>query len=124
MSEFEHELMDLLERNGRFDKAKTEVLRLQIGKDFGRKKKRLLIWTWIWHAVGGVMIISGFSMLAAASSTKGMIEGGVLVLLGSNCLVVIKLWYWIVHTRLNVMREVKRLELQVSELATRTGAGG
>jgi len=30
--------------------------------------------------------------------------------------VLIKLWYWIMNNKLNVLKEVKKLELQIAEL--------
>ena len=31
--------------------------------------------------------------------------------------VLIKLWYWIMNNKLNVLKELKQLQLQISELA-------
>ena len=31
--------------------------------------------------------------------------------------VLIKLWYWIMNNKLNVLREMKQLQLQIAELA-------
>jgi hypothetical protein len=112
MSDFEHELLDLLEKNGKFDPAREEVLRLQVTSEFRRKKKRLLIWCWIWHAVAAVILLPGLEQSLGSTDQRAAIRGTSLVILGAALLIVIKLWYWVVHGRLEIMRELKRLELR------------
>jgi len=117
MSDFEQELLDLLERNGKFDPAREEVLRLQITSEFARKKKRLLIWTWAYHIIAGVIAIPGFMLVFGSQfgnepySVRAAIQGLALLLFAESLLIVVKLWYWIVHGRLETVRELKRLEL-------------
>jgi len=115
MSDFENELLDLLEKNGKFDPAREEVLRLQVTSEFARKKKRLLIWAWVYHVVGVAIMIPGVLMTTNASRSHDVllaVQGAVLILFALALLIVIKLWYWIVHSRLEIMRELKRLELR------------
>ena len=114
MSEFEHELMELLEHNGTSDTVRESVLRLQIGSEFERKKKRLLILTWVFHAVYAAFLVPGLFLVFSSRDTRSMIQGLALVVLGNAGLVIIKLWYWIVHARLEIVREIKRLELRLS----------
>jgi hypothetical protein len=112
MSDFEHELLDLLEKNGQFDPAREEVLRLQITSEHARKKRRLLIWTWVYHAIAVVFAIPGAIMTFGMHDLRTTVQGVALLLIGESLLIVIKLWYVIVHGRLEVMRELKRLELR------------
>jgi hypothetical protein len=112
MSDFEHELLDLLEKDGKFDPAREEVLRLQVTSEFSRKKKRLLIWTWVWQAVCAAILIPGLFMAFGQNDLRTTIQGVGVIVMGEAGLIVIKLWYWIVHGRLEVMRELKRLELR------------
>lgn len=112
MSDFEHELLDLLEKDGRFDSAREEVLRLQITSEFKRKKRRLIIWTWVWHAFAMVFLIPGMINAFGANDLCTNIQGVAKIVFGLSLLIIIKLWYWIVHGRLEIMRELKRLELR------------
>jgi hypothetical protein len=112
MSDFERELLDLLEKDGKFDPAREEVLRLQVTSEFSRKKKRLLIWTWVFHAVAAAFLIPGVILTFGVNDLRMTIQGLALIVMGEAGLIVIKLWYWIVHGRLEVMRELKRLELR------------
>jgi hypothetical protein len=42
-------------------------------------------------------------------------QGLALIVIGLSGLIVIKLWYWIVHARLEILREVKRVELRLMQ---------
>ena len=112
MSDFEHELLDLLEKNGKFDPAREEVLRLQVTSEFARKKKRLLVWTWASHAVALAVAIPGAVMTFGVNDLRTTVQGVALLVSADAALIVIKLWYWIVHGRLEILRELKRLELR------------
>lgn len=112
MSDFEHDLLDILEQDAKFDPARAEVLRLQITNEIKQKKRRLLIWTWVWHAIAAVPLIFGLSRVKVANNFQAASEGIILAVAGLALLIVIKLWYWIVHSRLEIMREIKRLELR------------
>ena len=111
MSDFEHELLDLLEKDVKFDPAREEVLRLQITSEFKKKKRRLVIWYVVYLVIGVVILLPGLNQTLESTDQLQAIRGLAFVILGAILLIVIKLWYWIVHGRLEVMRELKRLEL-------------
>ena len=112
MSDFEHELLDILDQDTKFDPARAQVLRLQVGDEYKKKKRRLLIRTWVWHAVAAAILIPGLIQVDSSGNELRATQGLVWVILAATLLVVIKLWYWIVHSRLEIMREIKRLELR------------
>jgi len=112
MSDFEQELLDALEKDGKFDPAREEVLRLQVTSEFKRKKKRLLVWAWVGQIVALAFFIPGAILAFGLYDIRTTIQGVALVVMGEAGLIVAKLWYWIVHGRLEVMRELKRLELR------------
>ena len=113
MSDFEHELLDLLEKDVKFDPAREEMLRLQITSEFKKKKRRLVIWTVVYHVIGVVFVLPGLSQVLKSTDQLEAIRGLAFVILGAVLLIVIKLWYWIVRGRLEIMRELKRLELRL-----------
>jgi len=113
MTDFEHELLDLLEKNGKFDPAREEMLRLQITSEFARKKRRLLITTWVYQILATLVAIPGaYVAFATHGDVRVTIQGVAMMLCGLSSLTVIKLWFWIVHGRLEIVRELKRLELR------------
>jgi len=46
-----------------------------------------------------------------------MIFAAVITLIGYNSTILMKLWYWVVSTKLNILKEIKQLQLQIAELA-------
>jgi hypothetical protein len=110
MSDFEHELLDVLGKDVKFDPAREEVLRLQITSEFKKKKRRLLIWTVVYHVIALVILVPGLSQVLHSTDQLEAIRGVAFVILGAILLIVIKLWYVINRGRLEVMRELKRLE--------------
>ena len=94
------------------DSQAHRVLRLQVTSEFARKKKRLLVWTWAYHAVALAVAIPGAVMTFGANDLRTTVQGVALLVSADAALIVIKLWYWIVHGRLEILRELKRLELR------------
>ena len=66
----------------------------------------------IFHAVAAAFLIPGVILTFGVNDLRMTIQGLALIVMGEAGLIVIKLWYWIVHGRLEVMRELKRLELR------------
>jgi Family of unknown function (DUF6768) len=56
---------------------------------------------------------------AAAPELRAMLLWGAGAALAASGLVLVKLWFWMELQRNAVVREIKRLELQVSRLAAR-----
>lgn len=113
MSDFEHELLDVLAKDVKFDPAREEMLRLQVTSEFKKKKRRLIIWSVVYHVVALVILLPGLSQVLHSTDQLEAIRGVAFVILGAILLIVIKLWYVIVRGRLEVMRELKRLELRL-----------
>jgi hypothetical protein len=114
MSDIERELQDILERDEKFDPARAELLRLQVTSEFQRKKKRLLILCWVWQAISVAFLLPGVSMVFSGNNhITTMAQGIALIVMGESGLVLIKLWYWIIHGRLEIIREIKRFELRM-----------
>lgn len=88
-------------------------------EEFARKR-RLAMWiTW------GFVALAMFEMCVLAllfvmvSSTKVLIALAALFIAAFDTTVLMKLWYWVVQTRLLLVREVKEMRLELAELAAR-----
>jgi hypothetical protein len=44
-----------------------------------------------------------------------------LALVGFNSTILMKLWYWIAHTKLSILQELKQLQLQIAESGLKNG---
>ena len=71
---------------------------------------------WIFLIVSAAMMVGGMIFLTREESTRGMLFSVVVAMIGYNSTVLMKLWYWVVSTKLGILKELKQLQLQVSEL--------
>ena len=84
------------------------------------KLKKVYRYSWLYLIICvAVDSVAGacFGVSASLGSTWGMIASAVIFLGAGQSMVTIKLWYWIMNNKLNVLREMKQLQLQIAELA-------
>jgi hypothetical protein len=118
MINFEKELKEVLEKNGDFDVAKSERLRketVQMWRNMNLRKAKIIFWIYFIASIG--MMVGGYVGLRFATDTKGMLSWVIFFMIGFNSTILMKLWYWVVDTKINVLKEVKQLQLQIAEQA-------
>ncbi|NIR07918.1 MAG: hypothetical protein GTN82_21050 [Candidatus Aminicenantes bacterium] len=120
MDEFEKTIRKALSDTNKFDAAKAQTSRKEAVRMFEDKLKKVYRYSRsyliICVAVCGVTGAC-FGLSAGLGSTWGMIASAVIFLSAGQSMVTIKLWYWIMNNKLNVLREMKQLQLQIAELA-------
>ncbi len=121
MSEFDRELSEALRSNGRLEPERAETLRKEAVRMFDRKLTVVKYVTWGFIVFFAVVLLLGTRQLWVSKTPKAMFFGLVAVVLGGQGQVLIKLWYWTVNTKLNLLKELKQLQLQVAELSLRKG---
>ncbi len=117
MNNLEQELKKVLEKNGDFDLKRSETLRKEIVQmwfDKNMRKTKIIFWIFYLCSIG--MMIGGYIGLRNAGSTVGMLSWVLFFMIGFNSTILMKLWYWVIDTKLNVLKEMKELQLQISEL--------
>ena len=122
MSEHENELAKASAENGTFDPEKAKKLTADALSQFHtqlKKSERLLMASLLVCVV--VMGIAWIT-LCSSSDTKIMITFGFVLFVAFETTVLMKLWYWVVNTRLTLLRELKRWELQTGTLPSVTAA--
>ena len=86
---------------------------------FRGKRRWLNLLGAVWMLVFiGLGIASAVSFLRA-DTTRGMLMGALACALCVLVVAMLKVWYWMEMQRIAVMREIKRLELQIAHLAAR-----
>jgi hypothetical protein len=116
MIDFEKELKKALEKNGDYNIARSETLRKEIVQMWYEKnlrKTKLVFWIYFLLSIG--MMVGGYIGLRLATDTRGMLSWVIFFMIGFNSTILMKLWYWVVDTKLNVLKEVKQLQLQIAE---------
>jgi hypothetical protein len=119
MINFEKELKEVLEKNGDFnaaenEKSRKEIIQMRFDKSLQRTK--LIFWIFFLLSLG--MMAGGYIGLRLAGNTKDMLSWVIFFMIGFNSTILMKLWYWIVNTRINLQKELKELQLQISEFNT------
>jgi len=121
MSDIEKELKKALRENGRFDADKNAARRKEIEQMIFQKYEtdvfKVKVVFWIFFVLSLGMMAGGYIGLRSANDTKAMLCWVIFFMIGFNSTILMKLWYWVVDTKLNVLKEMKQLQLQVSKLA-------
>jgi len=117
MDEFEKTIQSTLSDSHEFDAQKAQTLRKETIQMYDKNLKKYKRWTWaclIAFAIIGVAIIQ--IMVVWGSNLKVLIISGIVLLGVGQLEVLMKLWYWIMNNKLNVLKEIKQLQLQIAEL--------
>ena len=128
MSDIEKELKKILKANGRFDADKNAARRKEIERMIFHKfqndmfKVKVVFWIFFLLSIG--MMAGGYIGLRSADDTKAMLCWVIFFMIGFNSTILMKLWYWVADTKLNVLKEMKQLQLQVTQLSGREPSSG
>ncbi len=102
------------------DEAPDQAAREQLQKEFRGKRRRLMWIAWGFIAFELTQMALFATVYLLASNTKLLIALAALIIMAHEGSILMKIWYWVVHTRLLLVREVKELRLEVAELAARS----
>jgi hypothetical protein len=120
MNDIEKELKKILKADNSFDADKATVRRKEIEQMIFHKYEldffKLKVIFWILFVLSLGMMAGGYIGLLSANETKAMLCWVLFFMIGFNSTILMKLWYWVVDTKLNVLKEMKQLQLQVTEL--------
>ncbi len=120
MDKLEKQLKQVLGKNGLFDADKSKTLRKEmkqmIFQKFEGDMSKVKVVFWIFLIISAAMMVGGMLFINHEKGTRGMIFAAVVTMIGYNSTVLMKLWYWVVSTKLNIMKEIKQLQLQIAEL--------
>jgi hypothetical protein len=120
----EEKLNELLKIKGELDELKNEKKQQQILDDFDKKTKKAKksFHTFLFIAI--VIMLAGVGGITA-NAEKYRLNALFIALVGFNSTVLIKLWYWIVQSKLETLKEIKHMQIQFSEhLGNFTPEGG
>jgi len=117
MDEFEKTIRNTLSNSHEFDAQKAQTLRKETIQMYDKNLKKYRRLTWVCliaFAIIGVATIE--IMVVWGSNLRVLIIGGIVLLGVGQLEVLMKLWYWIMNNKLNVLKEIKQLQLQIAEL--------
>jgi hypothetical protein len=120
MDKLEKELTELLGNEsgftGSIDESTRKEIAQMISHKFESDMSKVKIVFWIFLFVSVAMMVGGMIFLTHEKGTRGMLFAVVVALIGYNSTILMKLWYWVVSTKLGILKEIKQLQLQIAEL--------
>jgi hypothetical protein len=109
----ESKLNELLKMKDDLDELKSRRKQQETIDDFEKKQKQLKIYYYVWLALGVIIFLGGMSGLEH-NSEKYRLNALVIAMVGLNLVIMIKIWYFIYHTRLSLLQELKQLRLELA----------
>jgi hypothetical protein len=99
---------------GSFDADRAARLRTQAQDAFLARYRKMERIAWVYLL--GCLIVAWWCVrqFLAADDVRSWILWGVIFILAFETTVLIKLWYWVVNTKLGVLREVKLLRMDLA----------
>ena len=113
------EIRNALEANGDYDLGRGETLRHMLAESFKGKTRWMAIIAAVYIVAFGALMVYAGVMAFLVDSLEELIMYVALFLVAANITAILKLWFWMMMNRNSVLREVKRLELRIVELAAR-----
>lgn len=123
MSEHEDALKRALAENDRFKAEKADLLKKQSTAEFsGRLKfaERIMYAYLLGCVIIGVPVLNVFIL---SGDLKTLITCLLVLVVVYETTVLLKLWYVVAGTKISVLRDIKLLRLEISQLSTAVAAG-
>ena len=126
MDNLEKKLTELLNDEralaGGVDQAARKEMTQMILEKFELDMFKVKVVFWIFLGVSAAMMVGGMIFLTQERGVRGMLFAAVIALIGYNSTILMKLWYWVVSTKLGILKELKQMQLQIAELAGKESA--
>ena len=124
MDDLERKLGKAILENGSLDPRMSSLLKAEVLKSFDDKLKSTKYIAWAFLLFLYCVDVGAICGFLFGQSTKVLIFWAVVVLASNELQVLMKLWYWVVNSKISVLKEIKRLELQIAGLSSGTSEGG
>ncbi|MBN1124259.1 MAG: hypothetical protein JXA82_04565 [Sedimentisphaerales bacterium] len=100
---------------GHYDLDKNAAVTQGIEKAYKKQHKKAILECYLRLAAAAVIIVYG--TLGIKYNTGWYVTWALFTaIVGVNAAMVILLWYWQIHTKLILQKEMKELQLQIAEL--------
>jgi hypothetical protein len=114
MSDFETWLHEALGEGGPSGTS-NEALKQEAMRMFDRKLMIAKILTWVAIGLSTAGFIASAVGFFFATSIKECFVWGIIFFSAMELQVLMKLWFWIVHTRISIQKDLKEIQLQLAE---------
>ncbi|UCD28687.1 MAG: hypothetical protein JSV03_16680 [Planctomycetota bacterium] len=111
MTDANDELRKKIFEDKPINNSQAEEFKASILRQYERKQKKLVVATLVQLLIMASIAFVGCYMLGRVDNIKLMLGALLVILIGFESTILIKLWYWIVASSNNVLQDVKRLQL-------------
>ena len=116
MEPLDLELKNVLSCTQPIPPAEVAALNRRIVDNFARKQRGISLLTGVSLAGFTIMMLVMIALYQSISDLKICLLLAVGILMAVEGTVVIKLWYWTMHSKIATLREIKLLQLAVADL--------
>jgi hypothetical protein len=122
MKDGERSLNDFIWGVMEFDEARDEDMRRKVVEEFDYGRKLVMV-----KLTAALLMCTGFLFfgawwIAKAGDAREMLLGFFLMMIGLETSVLVKLWYWVLDSRMASSKEIKQVQLQLSQMAMKLEA--
>jgi hypothetical protein len=110
----EEKLNELLKIKNELDELKNEQRQQQILDDFDKQTKKAKKSYHTFLMITILIMLAGVGGITG-NADKYRLNALFIALVGFNSTVLIKLWYWILQSKLDILKEIKHMQIQFSE---------
>ncbi len=114
MSELNNEVKKTLSKNGLFDPARGRKQRNETVAMFSAKLRKVERFTYTHLVILVALMVFSVNRFLGSTTTKDQILYLGIFILAMSSQVLIKLWYWVVNTKISVLKEIKQLRLEMA----------
>ena len=107
----EHTLSDALAQNGSFDAARADRMRAAALGLFDARLRKVDRWLMGYLCVATWLMILALFQFLHATATKPLLFYGLLMLIFFEITVLMKLWYWMMNTKIGILKTLKEMQL-------------
>ena len=119
MDKRDSELLKRVLEDESFEPSEGDEVKAALVRHFETARKKAVLRMALWIAGGMLIFFYGAYLLGRAVDTRSMLAALVVMIIGFETTVLIKLWYWTVDSKITLLKEIKRAQL--SSLAGHPG---
>ncbi|MCC6696999.1 MAG: hypothetical protein IT365_15325 [Candidatus Hydrogenedentes bacterium] len=122
MKNGERRLHDFIYGDVETDEAPHEEVRRKVIEEFDYGRKLVMVKLTLALLMCTTFLFFGAWWIAKAGDTREMLLGFFLMMIGLDTSVLVKLWYWVIDSRMTTSKEIKQVQLQLAQMNARLEA--
>lgn len=117
-------LSDALAQNGAFDAKRADQVRTAALASFDARLRKVDRWLMAYLCVLTWLFVLTLFYFVQATATKALLFYGLLMLIFFEGTVLMKLWYWMMNTKIGILKALKEMQLDQAAGRIETSTGG